>query len=101
MDIKSLIKDTREILSLNKYNDDQVILSDSDNDVLLENAIYDKWFSKTINEVNQSDDDKKIKRISDVCKESMKYVTMIIKIFVSEYRAAAITCRRILLAGVR
>ena len=62
---------------------------------------YDKWFSKTINEVNQSDDDKKIKRISDVCKESMKYVTMIIKIFVSEYRAAAITCRRILLAGVR
>lgn len=68
MDIKSLIEDTREILSLNKYNDD---------------------------------DDKKIKRISDVCKESMKYVTMIIKIFVSEYRAAAITCRRILLAGVR
>lgn len=62
---------------------------------------YDKWFSKTITEVNQSDDDKKIKRISDVCKESMKYVTMIIKIFVSEYRAAAITCRRILLAGVR
>lgn len=41
MDIKSLIKDTREILSLNKYNDDQVILSDSDNDVLLENVLYD------------------------------------------------------------
>lgn len=41
MDIKSLIKDTREILSLNKRNDDQVILSDSDNDVLLENAVYD------------------------------------------------------------
>lgn len=41
MDIKSLIEDTREILSLNKYNDDQVILSDSDNDVLLENALYD------------------------------------------------------------
>lgn len=28
-------------MSLNKYNDDQVILSDSDNDVLLENAMYD------------------------------------------------------------
>ena len=41
MDIKSLIEDTREILSLNKYKDDQVILSDNDNDVLLENAVYD------------------------------------------------------------
>lgn len=35
MDIKSLIKDTREILSLNKDNDGQVILSDIDNDTVL------------------------------------------------------------------